>query len=87
MLFSKMVNSLGVDALLAMGGGGGGGGGGAGGGGGGAAAAAGGGGGGAAKKEVVEEEEEEAPDFVPRLAKQICLPLGIMEHTRQTGIG
>eukprot|EP00405_Crypthecodinium_cohnii_P002523 CAMPEP_0194747950 /NCGR_PEP_ID=MMETSP0323_2-20130528/2152_1 /TAXON_ID=2866 ORGANISM="Crypthecodinium cohnii, Strain Seligo" /NCGR_SAMPLE_ID=MMETSP0323_2 /ASSEMBLY_ACC=CAM_ASM_000346 /LENGTH=125 /DNA_ID=CAMNT_0039661867 /DNA_START=88 /DNA_END=465 /DNA_ORIENTATION=- len=67
MLMAKMVNNVGMDALIKMGSGAGGGGGGAGAAaGGGAAAAEGGAAGGAAKEEkkkVEEEEEEEEMDF------------------------
>eukprot|EP00931_Biecheleriopsis_adriatica_P113370 TRINITY_DN8838_c2_g1_i1.p1 TRINITY_DN8838_c2_g1~~TRINITY_DN8838_c2_g1_i1.p1 ORF type:complete len:125 (-),score=52.17 TRINITY_DN8838_c2_g1_i1:55-429(-) len=66
MLMAKMINNVGMDALIKMGSGAGGGGGGGGGG----AAAGGGGGGGDAggeaakeEKKVVEEEEEEEMDF------------------------
>mmetsp|Transcript_44487 Transcript_44487/g.105426 ORF Transcript_44487/g.105426 Transcript_44487/m.105426 type:complete len:126 (+) Transcript_44487:68-445(+) len=65
MLFAKMIDNVGMEALVKMGSGGGGGGGG----GGGAAAAAGGGGGGGgggaaeAKKEEKKEEEEEEEDM------------------------
>ncbi|CAE7856119.1 unnamed protein product [Symbiodinium microadriaticum] len=65
MIMSKMVNSVGVEALIKLGSGAGGGGGG-GGGGAAAGAAAGGAGGGEAKaeeKKVEEEEEEEEMDF------------------------
>lgn len=65
MIMSKMVNNVGMEALIKLGSGAGGGGGG--GGGGGAVAAAGAAGGGEAKaeekKKVEEEEEEEEMDF------------------------
>jgi len=68
MLMAKMINNIGMDALIKMGSGGGGGGGGGGGsaqaaGGGDAGGAAGGAAGKAEEKKVVVEEEEEDVDF------------------------